>query len=89
MVLKDHDIPFSRSFEVHFQEVFKDFSLFFQTFFHDKMIINGWKMGGGGGGDFVRVFKLFWNICFIMIIILQSKTILIERGSGGPPPEKF
>ena len=27
----DHDIPFWRTFEVHFQGVFKDFSLFSQT----------------------------------------------------------
>ena len=32
---------FSRTFEVHFQGVFKDFSLFFQTTIREKMINNG------------------------------------------------
>ena len=32
---------FSRTFEVHFQGVFKDFSLLFQTTFRKKMINNG------------------------------------------------
>ena len=32
---------FSGSFKVHFQGVFKDFSLFFQTSIHEKMINNG------------------------------------------------
>ena len=41
MVPTDHDIPFSRTFEVHFQGVFKDFSLFFQTSIHEKLINNG------------------------------------------------
>ena len=38
MVPTDHDIPLSRTFEVHFQGVFKDFSLFFQTSICEKMI---------------------------------------------------
>ena len=41
MVPTDHDIPFSRTFEVHFQGVFKDFSLFFQTSIREKMTNNG------------------------------------------------
>ena len=32
---------FSRTFEVHFQGLFKDFSLFFQTSIREKMINNG------------------------------------------------
>ena len=75
MVPTDHDIPFSRTFEVHFKGVFKDFSLFFQTSIREKMINIGLfkletykdhlilsspeKMVEKGGGIWVYVFNFF------------------------------
>ena len=63
---------FSRTFEVHFQGVFKDFSLFFQTSIREKMINNGlvkkdkqrpydleFARNMGGGGGFGYVFLTF------------------------------
>ena len=90
---------FSRTFEVHFQGVFKDFSLFFQTSTGETMINNGNKTcrdhltlsskeKWGEGRDLGRCFQLKKMICCIMVII-QAKTNLLERGVWRSSPRKF
>ena len=101
VVPTDHDIPFSRTFEVNFQ-VFKDFSLLFQTSIHKKNdqqctfqirhteTIWSWVCQKNGGGDWGYVFlTILDDLLYNGYIIIQPQTILLERGVWGSSPRKL
>ena len=102
MVPTDHNIPFSRTFEVNFQGVFKDFSLFFQTSIREKWstmdfsnktyrdhLILSSPEKWGGGGRFWYVFLTFLDDLLYYGYNTGSNNSAWKGGLGVLPQKNF